>query len=471
MSNMEKPGGSGEGKTTEAMNVVRDEALELASYRLVVIEGQNTGAEITLDIASPSRVLIGQSQACQIVLSDRQVSRRHAAVDLHGRHGVKVVDLGSTNGTRVNGVRVMEAMLEPGDRIVVGGSTLRLDLTTTPKNEAPSFTPSVSFGRVLGASIAMRRLYPLCERLAQSDLPATIEGETGVGKELLAEAIHETGPRKAKPFVVFDCAGVRGEAVLRVLFGDGAPDGTSAFEQAAGGTLLLDEVAELGDDAQARLLRFIDRREVRRDPNGTKGVEVDVRLLATSRRDLDQAVQAGRFRDELFFRIAVSRVELPPLREREGDVEILARAFWKTMSGKERTAFPAAMLERYESYKWPGNVRELKNVVARRIALGAFAEAGGTDAAHPHQAGGGTGGGASSASGGGGGGGGDVIESVLGMDLPLVEARAKVVSEFEARYLAKVLDEHGGNVSRAAAASGIARRYFQLLRARIGRSA
>jgi two-component system, NtrC family, response regulator HydG len=432
--------GSGESKTTEAINVVRDEAFELQSYRLIVVEGPNAGAELELDIASPTRLLIGQSSACNLALADRQVSRRHAAVDLHGR-GVKVVDLGSTNGTRVNGVRVIEALLEPGDRLAIGGSILRLDVTTE-RRDSGSFSPSVSFGRLVGASIAMRRLYPLCERLAMSDLPATIEGETGVGKELLAEALHEAGPRRAKPFIVFDCSGVRGDAVLPILFGDGV--GSSALEQAHGGTLLLDEVAELADDAQARLLRFIDRKEVRRQ--GGAPVEADVRLLASSRRDLDQAVQGGCFRDELFFRLAVSRIELPPLRERQGDVELLARAFWKTMSG-QRGPFPAGLLERYEHYRWPGNVRELKNVVARRIALGAFADIGTAD-------------GASSASG-------DVIDQVLEMELPLVEARAKVVGEFEARYLAKVLAQHGGNVSRAAAASGIARRYFQLLRARI----
>jgi DNA-binding NtrC family response regulator len=434
---MSKPG---EGKTTEAINVVRDEALDLQTYRLVVVEGSNVGASLQLDIESPNRVLIGQSSACGLVLADRLVSRRHAAVDLHGR-GVKVVDLGSTNGTRVNGVRVIEAILEPGDRVAIGGTTLRLDVTAATRDSA-SFSPGVSFGRVVGASVAMRRLYPLCERLATSTLPATIEGETGVGKELLAEALHEAGPRKSKAFVVFDCAGVRGEGVLPALFGDGRD--TSALEQANGGTLLLDEITELGDDAQTRLIRFLDRKEVRRE--GGRVVEADVRLLATSRRDVDQAVQAGRFRDELFFRIAVSRIELPPLREREGDVELLARAFWKSMSG-QRGPFPAGLLERYEQYRWPGNVRELRNVVARRIALGAFADTGSAVEVTRVT--------------------GDVIDQVLSMDLPLVEARAKVVGEFEARYLAKVLEQHGGNVSRAAAASGIARRYFQLLRARI----
>lgn len=435
----------GEDKTTEALNVVEDEAGGLHSYRLVVVEGADAGAGLALDVGSPTRALVGQSSACQLVLTDPLVSRRHAAVDLHGR-GVKVVDLASTNGTRVNGVRVIEAMLEPGDRLAIGRTTLRLDRAASPR-DAAGFSPSVSFGRMIGASVAMRRLYPLCERLATSDLPVTIEGETGVGKELLAEALHEGGPRKARPFVVFDCAGVRGDAIVPHLFGDGAAEGTSALEQASGGTLLLDEIAELGDDAQARLLRFLDRKEVRRDAG--RAVEADVRLLASSRRDLDQAVHAGRFREELFFRIAVSRVELPPLREREGDVELLARAFWKTMSA-QRGPFPGGLLDRYEHYKWPGNVRELKNVVARRVALGAFADAPGTAGAIPPSAGGG-----------------DVVDRILAMDLPLVEARARIVTELEARYVARVLDQHGGNVSRAAAASGIARRYFQVLRARV----
>lgn len=431
----------GDGKTTEAIHVVRDEALALRAYRLVVVEGPDAGAALTLDIGSPTRALLGGSRACQLVLTDRLVSRRHAAADLHGGH-VKVVDLGSTNGTRVNGVRVMEAFLEPGDRLMLGETTLRLEAGARSTTEG--FSSSANFGRVVGASVAMRRLHPLCERLATSELPATIEGETGVGKELLAEAIHEASPRKAKPFVVFDCAGVRGDAVLRVLFGDGAAAGTSALEQANGGTLVFDEVTELDDDAQARLLRFVDRREVRRE--GGRPVEADVRLLATSRRDIDQAVQAQRFREELFFRLAVSRIELPPLREREGDVPLLARTFWRTMAGQR--PYPDGLLERYEGYRWPGNVRELRNVVARRIALGALGDANEARAETQPAAGA------------------DAVERVLAMGLPLVEARAKVVAEFEARYLAKVLEQHGGNVSRAAASSGIARRYFQLLRAR-----
>jgi DNA-binding NtrC family response regulator len=300
---------------------------------------------------------------------------------------------------------------------------------------------NAGFGRLVGASVAMRRLYPLCERIALSDLPVIIEGETGTGKELLAEALHEVGPRRAKPFIVFDCTGAPRESTLALLFGDGMSEGSSLCEQADGGTLLIDEVADLADEAQARLERLLDHGEVRFE--GRRPVLANVRLVAATRRDLDKEVQAGRFRDELFFRIAALRVELPPLRERAGDVALLASVFWKRGAGGR--PLPPDLLSRYEHYRWPGNVRELEHAVARRVALGPFepTRRHGTVEEIP-----------------------DLVERVLARSLPLAAARDEIVDEFERRYVAKVLDAHGGNVTRAATASGVARRYFQVLRAR-----
>ncbi len=418
-----------------------DASAELASYRIVVQDGADAGMSIVVDASMPTRLLVGHSRACQLVLRDVAVSRRHAAFDLDAR-GLRVTDLGSRNGTRVDGVRVVEAILEGGERLRIGDTTLNVELV----DERPEIpvARSEGFGRVVGASVVMRRLYPLCERVALSELPVVIEGETGTGKELLAEALHEVGPRRAKPFLVFDCAGTPRESAAQALFGDGLPEGAGLFEQADGGTLLVDEVAELGDDAQGRLLRLLDHGEVRLE--GGRAVTVDVRVLAATRRDLDKEVQAGRLRDDLFYRLAALRIELPPLREREGDVPLLARLFWKRDRASAGRPLPADLLARYESYAWPGNVRELENAVMRRLALGPFEPASRRDAAVARDT--------------------DLVERVLAKNLSLPSARAEIVDEFERRYLAKVLEEHGGNVSRAAAASGVARRYFQILRAR-----
>jgi transcriptional regulator with GAF, ATPase, and Fis domain len=305
----------------------------------------------------------------------------------------------------------------------------------------------------------MRRLYPTCERLAQADIPVIIEGETGTGKEVLAEAIHEASPRRDNPFVVFDCTAVPQSLLESALFGHekGAFTGATSqrrgvFEEADCGTLFLDEIGELDLALQPKLLRAIERMEVQRV--GTpKWIKVNVRVLAATRRDLDREVQMGRFRDDLFFRLAVGRIELPPLRRRRGDIAVLARHFWHGLGGDPRP-LPKSLLERLEDYEWPGNVRELQNSIARYLAVGELAlgdgELGMAAPAEPA--------GIPASQ--------DAIEQVLALDLPLTRAREQVMRAFEQRYVKRVLDRYDGNVVRAAAASGIARRYFQILRAR-----
>jgi DNA-binding NtrC family response regulator len=304
----------------------------------------------------------------------------------------------------------------------------------------------------------MRKLYPLCERLAVADVPIVIEGETGTGKELLAEALHETSARAQGPFVVFDCTALPPNLIDSALFGHergaftGAVDTrTGAFEQAHGGTLLSDEIGELDAALQPKLLRALERSEVQR-LGSNRWRKIDVRVIAATRRDLDREVQAGRFREDLFFRLAVARLELPPLRERHGDIGLLTRHFWKKLGGE--LPVPPAMLARFEDYTWPGNVRELRNAIARRIALGELANEGVDEVAPPSR---------DPVRGGS-----DLVERVLALELPLPRARQRVVEEFERRYVERVLAKYDGNVTRAAAASGIARRYFYTLRARRG---
>jgi transcriptional regulator with GAF, ATPase, and Fis domain len=269
--------------------------------------------------------------------------------------------------------------------------------------------------------------------------------------------------------VVFDCTAVAPNLVESALFGHEKGSFTGAtesrrgvFEEAHGGTLLLDEIGDLEISLQAKLLRALERSEVQR-VGSSRWTKVDVRVLAATRRDLDREIQLGRFRDDLFFRLAVARVELPPLRRRTGDIAVLAHHFWKRLADRG-VPFPTDFLPRLEAYDYPGNVRELYNAVARRVALGDLAQIETARAASaPVTAGDTPGAGVPppppSLRG-------DVTESVLALDLPLVRARERVVEDFERRYVQRILAQHGGNVTNAAAASGIARRYFQLLRAR-----
>jgi DNA-binding NtrC family response regulator len=428
----------------------RPTAVEDVAFRLSVVDGPDVGQSHTIDASQPSRVLLGTSPACDLRLTDREVSRRHAALEIVQRR-LRLVDMGSKNGSFVNGLFVTDASLEGGETVRVGSTQLRVERVAA-LGGAP-LPDRTRFGRWLGASSEVRRLFALCDRLAQSNVPLIIEGETGTGKEVLAESLHEQGPRAAGPFVVFDCTAVPPSLVESELFGHerGAFTGATTsrkgvFEQAHGGTLLIDEIGDLELTMQPKLLRALERSEIRR-VGGDRWVRVDVRVLAATRRNLDREVQSGRFRDDLFHRIAVTRIELPPLRSRRGDVPLLARHFATEAAGRA-DALPTDWILRWQDYHWPGNVRELRNAVARQLALGDLAPVGDASPSSPSAVAG------------------DFLDSVLERRLPLIASRQRVLDEFESRYVARVLAEHGGNMERAAAASGIARRHFQRIKAR-----
>ena len=307
----------------------------------------------------------------------------------------------------------------------------------------------------------MRRLYPLCERLALSDVPVLLEGEAGTGKELMAEAIHLEGPRGAGPFVVLDCTSVPPNLLELELFGHEAGVFVGAhtaragvFEQANGGTLLIDEIGDLDPALQLKVLSVIERQEIC-PVGGNQMRRLNVRVIASTRRDLDREVQAGRFSEQLLHRLATARVELPPLRARRGDLPLLVRHFSRELQGDEGSLSPD-LLRAWEDYAWPGNVRELRNTLARHLALGELAHianVSGPEAAQAQFV-------ASKDER-------DVFERAL--ELPLGEARQEVVAEFERRYVERMLERHGGNVTRAAESAGVARRYFQILKARVAR--
>ena len=415
-------------------------------YVLRVATGKDTGKSLVLDWNARPRVLVGQSRVCDLVLSDPRVSRRHLALSPDG-HRVRVTDLGATNGTRIGGVRMIEALLNGGEVVDLGDSSLRVTRAGNLPELAPQDRNVDRFGRVLGRSQEMQRLFALASRLSASPLPILIEGETGTGKELMAEAIHDAGPRARQPFVVYDCSAHSGDEELAALFGWQGP---GAIEAASGGTLVLDEVGDLGAAAQARLVSVVERGHVQRI-DGRAPVRVDVRILTTTRRDLEHQVHEGSFREELLFRLTGARLEMPPLRRRHGDVDLLARHFWLLFGNA--TELPKTFALQLTRHEWPGNVRELEHAVARRSALGDELGAIVTSS------------GSASPSGS------DLVERVLDMNLAMPHARQLVVEDFEQRYVARAIAEHGGNVSRAAAASGLTRRYFHMLRSKAANKA
>jgi len=461
----------GNGSANESTRRVNELPSRVASSFVFTPLAPSLIAPFLLSPQQAPRVYVGKSPTCELCLDDPGVSRRHASLELHDG-GVRLIDLASTNGTWVNGLRAHDVTLR-GDEVIQLGP-IRVRVQHGPTVAAATISSAARFGKLVGASAGMRRLYPLLERLAASTVPVLVEGETGTGKEVVAESLHDTGPRASKAFVVFDCTTVPANLLESALFGHekGAFTGATGarqgvFEQAHGGTLFIDEIGELEIALQARLLRAIERQEVQR-VGAASWTKVDVRVVSATRRDLEREIQAGRFRDDLFFRLAVARVELPPLRARVGDVELLSRYFWRQYGGID-AELTNELLGRLTSYDWPGNVRQLANVVAQRIALGDLApahfagrdrtaSAGSSDSFAPASQTG-AGAGARTASR-------DMVDEVIANALPFQVARERVLTDFELRYTEAILAAHGGNVSRAAAASGIARRYFYVLRSR-----
>jgi DNA-binding NtrC family response regulator len=403
---------------------MRDSGI-LPVFIVKVIGGPQDGELFPLDWTQTSRALLGTSAGCTVQIRDSRVSRRHLSLGPQGVY-LRLTDLSSTNGTKIGGVRTLEALLQGGETISVGETTLRLMKMGDAKN--PMQYTGTSFGRVLGKSDEMQRAFVLGARLAQTHLPLLVEGDTGTGKELFAEAIHEVSACATGPFVVLSCNASSASLL----------DG-SAFEQASGGTLVLNEPSDLSPEAQARVLQLLAQSAK------------TIRTVALSKRDLDREVESGRLRDDLLFRLNGGRIELPPLRHRHGDIALLAAHFWTLGGGTGQP--PETLLAQLHDYAWPGNVREFRHAIDRAVALGeAFELRGGFSIAHPSGAPMG-----SSL---------DLQARLLDMDLSLAQARAQLVNDFELRYVEAALKRHGGNVTRAAAASGLTRRYFHMLRAK-----
>ncbi len=339
--------------------------LKLRRSILVVEAGPDRGMELEL---RGRVVIVGRSPDAQLRLSDPTVSREHVRIEPEvDRYRVK--DLGSKSGTRVNGVAVESAVLEPGLRVELGSTTLVLEVMDT-EIAAPR-TEGEEFEGMLGASAVMRELFGLVQRVAPLDLPVLLHGETGTGKEGLARALHNRGSTPNGPFVVVDCTLLSDLTHARSeLFGHerGAFTGADksregAFVRADGGTLFLDEVGELPPELQAQLLRALQEGEIKAlGSDGSR--KVKVRVVCATHRNLPARVASGGFRQDLYYRLAAVVLEVPPLRDRIGDIEILAAKFLP----KNLELEPAAR-ERLARHSWPGNVRELQFVLARATAL------------------------------------------------------------------------------------------------------
>jgi len=346
----------------DATSLLRDDPVfRHQGFRLLVLHGELRGQEF--DVLAEA-ITLGKSRTCDVVLSDDSVSRQHAEVVREG-HGYRLRDLNSTNGTFVGEARVSEAFLQPGDVLGIGKVKLRF----TPREAPAELLPSQRdrFGEVIGHSLAMRKLFSVLERVAPSLLPVLIEGETGSGKDLVARAIHAYSARAEGPFVVVDCGAVAGQLEAE-LFGLPTSEGLKgALEQAQGGTLLLDGIAELPVELQPKLLRALEAYRTPSTNEETTGREV--RVLAASHVNLEARASSGEFREDLYFRLAVVSVRIPALRERREDIPWLIEHFSRRLPAGLWTPPGPEAMARLVGYDWPGNVRELRNVVERSAFL------------------------------------------------------------------------------------------------------
>lgn len=412
--------------------------LPVRAIAVTVTQGPDRGkthlnAEVTMSI--------GSAPGNDLVLSDPTVSRYHLELERRADR-IVVTDMGSTNGTMIGG-----ALLEGSKASVASGALLTIGATTLHVTDGGVVMVDVrrsGLGELRGRSEPMQRLMGRIEQLADKRVPVMLFGESGTGKELVARAIHDIGAERQGPFVTVDCAGLSPTLFASELFGHERGSFTGAdrrhvgaFERANGGSLLLDEVGELPPALQAALLGVLERRVIRRI-GGTVDIPVDVRIISATLRDLRADVNAGTFRLDLFYRLAVVLLHIPPLRERASDILLLIEHFLRQAGyeGSVEDVFPAERLQQLETHRWPGNVRELRNMVDAVLATGEAPlitiDPTTDDSDH--------------------------LAAVI--DKPYREARGEVLARFERRYLTRLLERAGGNVRQAARDARMDRTYL-----------
>ncbi|HSD87062.1 MAG TPA: sigma 54-interacting transcriptional regulator [Kofleriaceae bacterium] len=428
------------------MNPTLRHGVNEVPVRALVVEvesGPDVGQRATGD-----DLTIGAADGSSLRLTDRAVSRFHAELKASPA-GIVVIDHGSTNGTFAGGIKIERAVVPAGTQLRLGDTLLRVGDAAPMQVEMHA---ADSLAGVVGRSPAMRRLMAQVAKAAQSDVSVLVTGESGTGKELVARALHDLGPRRNGPFVTVDCGSLPPTLIASELFGHerGAFTGADrqhvgAFEAASGGTLFLDEIGELQPAIQSTLLGVLERRKIKRLGSRTE-LPVDVRVVSATHRDLRAEVNRGSFRLDLFYRLAVVTLTIPPLRERPDDIALLVEHFLRDAGWDQPVAAlisPQAM-DALAKHHFSGNVRELRNLVDAAVAMGEaprLAEA--RVAASP----------ASSS-----------FETDLA--LPYKEARAQLLTEFEAHYVDALLARAGGNVSAAARLGQLTRSHLNELLAK-----
>jgi transcriptional regulator with GAF, ATPase, and Fis domain len=427
--------------STEKMSPAKGDLAEVP-LSLKVFDAPATPPRLSLRIGT---IRIGSAQDNDLVIAEPTVSRHHARIELVP-DGVRITDLDSLNGSTYLGQRFSTIVLSPGARVQLGTATLALDPDAEELALGQEYTGG-SYRGVLGVSVQMRQLFGILKRLESCLATVLIEGESGTGKECVARAIHEGSRVHGKPLVIVNCGAIPRNLVASELFGHrrGAFTGAldhrrGAFESAHGGTLFLDEIGELPIDIQPALLRVLETGEVR-PVGGDESRYVDVRVLAATNRDLESEVAARRFRQDLFFRLAVLRLRLPPLRGRPEDVELLATAFAERLALAE---LPPSVMERLKCRTWPGNARELKNAVQAYVAIGQLPSDGEGPVAHLEHA----------------------LRAASDLCRSYTEQKELVVDLFTKVYLTSLLRHVDGNQSEAARIAGLDRTYFGRLLAR-----
>ncbi len=416
---------------------------------LVVLSGNARGRRIKVG----GSLKVGTASDNDLILPDDTVSRHHCELS-RAPSGILVRDLDSTNYTRIGRSKVREATLEPGATLTVGD--VELVLRAEPKSVEVLPSENDRFGDAIGPSLAMRSAFGVLERIAPSDASVLLLGETGTGKDVLARAVHQKSPRSAQPFIVVDCGAVSYNLIESELFGHerGAFTGAvnarqGAFETARRGTVFLDEVGELPLDVQPKLLRVLESGEFRR-VGGNKPLQSEARILAATKRDLKAEVERGKFREDLYFRLAVVPITVPPLRQRREDIPHLVEHFLAEARKKDPNATRVGLSDEtvaaLSAHDWPGNVRELRNVLARAIYMAAAngdGELGLVDVplAAPVSAA-------------------ATVGRHFDESKSYRETRAAYEAEFEKAYVSWLLGRHGGNISAAARAARMDRKHL-----------
>lgn len=423
--------------TTEHSKGVRDTVIRSAAALRWTDASGARSAVIT------EQAIAGSAAHVSLVIHDAAVSRIHAELKMRP-DGLWIEDVGSRNGTFINGLKITNARAPQSGQVTLGGVVITVTYDTPP--QAVAQWPHERFGPLLGRSAIMRTLFHTLSRFAAKDATVLIQGETGTGKEMVARAIHEASPRAGNKFVVFDCGRATESLNEDALFGHnrGAFTGAAApqagaIEEADGGTVFLDEIGELSPSLQTQLLRAVDGRMVRRI-GSTEYKYVNVRFLAATHRNLRRMVNDGAFREDLYFRLAVLPVMIPPLRERPEDIPLLLQHLLGSHDG---AALPPAELRLVMARPWLGNVRELRNFAERVQVLGDVAQA--LELTGPDEWRG--------------------LLPPVSIDRPYKEIRDEWLAYIEREYLRQMLAKHGGNVTATATAAGLDRSHVhELLR-------